>query len=72
MLLLDSRWRACGGLVILREDEVDQVLVAAGPGLNPKHLGNGCSVGCFELNVVFLNPGGVKQKLLVARWAVGG
>jgi len=57
--------------VILGEDEVNQVLVAARSCLDSKYLRNRCSIRCLKLNVVFLDPWRVKQELLVTRRTVG-
>ena len=59
-------------LVILGEDEVNQILVAARSRLDSKYLRNRRSIRRLKLHIVLLNPGCVKQKLLVARGTIGG
>ena len=56
--------------MILDKYKPDQVLVTAGPGLNPINLGYGRAVAGFQLYVVILDSGSVKEELLVTTGSV--
>jgi hypothetical protein len=58
--------------MVLGKGKQHEILVAACPRLDTVDLGDSRAVGCFQLNVMILNAGGVEQEHFPTRRAVSG